>query len=205
MLPAGQLAILDLSSLAVAVPSPSVLFGVFTADPAQFEAVKLACASQKPKCRPCFYRDGPGVFPASVLATAPRYSLMLKELYIDKSETSLPQAVARWDAEAADLESEWKFDLGAILCCYTQNGRFTVPEVEAIAVAGIEHLNRRGPRWKCCLTFAWNRADGGQIAALAKLQQDICAGSPGWPQFIPIPTPPPPVTDDNSGSILLLD
>jgi hypothetical protein len=64
-----------------------------------------------------------------------------------------------------------------------------------VAVAGVKHLNDRGARWKLALNFAWKDPRGGDIPELAALQTQICAGSPGWPAFEPIPPiPPPPVT-----------
>lgn len=216
--PDGCAVLLDLSSLAVAMPSPDRLFGLFTEDAAEWPRVVETAALYNEytpaaavgpsgllavgtadhtgyNVRPSFIQDGPGPFPASVLATMPKWGLPLKELYQYKGET-FADAQQRWLYEATALEAAWHYDLGAILQCYTMHGLYTVPQVEAIAAAGVAHLNARGPRWKVALTFAWHRADGGDIAALADLQSQIVLSSPGWPSLQPVEHPSPPVNDD---------
>lgn len=207
--------ILDMKSMVVAVPPPERLFGIFTENEAEWDQVTTQAAvfnggnqfvrnmvdvpiwtrpAGEWNVRPCFIQDGPGPFPQAVIDAAPKWSLLCKECYWYADEPVLADAEARWYVEAIDLAQRWPYDMGAILQTYTMNGLRTIEQVQQIAAAGITHLNARTPRWKAALTFAWDRADGGQIPALAALQTTVISQTPGWPSFEPVEHPIPPVT-----------
>jgi hypothetical protein len=192
--PVGCRVLVDVKSLTTRTPPATwpdgrpCFFGVFTELEPDWPTVLRAAAAHR--VRPAFLQDGTGFFPSSVLSTMPRWGLPIKELYRYAGET-LAAAVARWKAEAEDLERRWRYDLADILQAYTMGPLYTAADVRAIAVAGVDHINARGPQHKAALCFAWDRLDGGQVPANAELQQTICRQTPGAAVFEPLPPIPP--------------
>lgn len=193
--PDGQLVFLDVSSLAVAVPPPARLFAIYAGSADQLNEALYWASVNYPKfygvnVRVIACDDGQrGPYDSAMLKALRPFDLPCLELYAYTDEM-IPDAVARWHVQQGDLQARWNGSRMAVLQAYTMNGRWFASAVQEILSRGIECVNEFGI--ECAACFAFDRADGGQIPALADLQRQACASSPGWPPLVPVPPIPPP-------------
>lgn len=187
VVPDGCQVILDLSSLKVAVPPSSRLLALYGTTATNTLAAAIAAAVPL-HTRVFDVYDADGHYPQDRLVQLRRWDLPALELYWRLTE-SLPHAVDRWDDNLRDLLGRWPGQIGTALQDYTMLGQRSLAEVVAIQPAMITAVNAHGPRVALAITFAWNRADGGQLPPLASVQQQVAAQSPGLPGLIPIPSP----------------
>lgn len=178
--PDGCQVIVDLSSLAVAVPPPDRLFALYGTTNTNTLAESVT-AAVKLKTRVLDVLDGPGLYPEDRLRQLRPWDLPSLELYRRPGQT-LIVASERWDIAFSDLLARWPEQIGGVVQTYRMNGLWTVAEVWAIAAAGVEAINRAGPRVTVAPCFAWGRQDAVPAVASA-----VCAASPGRPVLIPIP------------------
>ena len=190
--------IASLDSLAVAVPPPERLFGVYASGNTTTQDVTAEVKrARELNVRPCVCWDDWSPYPAGLLAQLPMWGIPLLEYYQTPRQQpleTLDEAIVRWGDNTNQLSHLWPHDFGVVFQDYL--GGTTLDRVLAGQAPSVRLVNAQ-IACKIITMFAWDRSNGGWIPALAETMRAVAAASPGTPTLIPVPPIPPPDVADS--------